>query len=220
MTKYLTRRDRRFELERLGVGGEALTSLLDETSAERHQSRVDYARAMAEEYFLAQVGEEIRGYDVTRLAAVPIAWLDVIGVGGRHGVEGLASCRHPAFSSCGKGRKRAGDGDAWTAAIFCVCADVDGRFAVNEEGSIRFEVESEGSSILVDETLSPTAWRMSLAREGLRRAAGLRPWHKEVPIESTPPTLPAWGAAVNAIAAEVAAEAVAVEAVAVEAVEA
>jgi NADH-quinone oxidoreductase subunit L len=39
-------------------------------------------------------------------------------IGGRDGVEGSATARHPAFASCGKGRKQASDGGAWTAAMF------------------------------------------------------------------------------------------------------
>lgn len=50
-------------------------------------------------------------------SAILLLWLDCMGLGGRLGLEGLATDRIPAFSELGKGRKRADDGPAWSAAI-------------------------------------------------------------------------------------------------------
>jgi len=41
---------------------------------------------------------------------------DALGVGGIQDIEGVATIRHPAFRSLGKGRWNASDGNAWHAA--------------------------------------------------------------------------------------------------------
>ena len=132
----MTRQCRETELEGRGVSGKAMECLLAETAQERHLSRVAYARWAAEEYYLssAKLDRDEVTEDTLSLMAGAILWADVIGVGGRDGVEGAATTRHPALSGCGKGRKQASDGGAWSAAIHRAALDCAGWFRINDNG--------------------------------------------------------------------------------------
>lgn len=92
--------DVRVSLADRGVTGPAADVLVRLGAPARHAARVEYVRALGDDC------------DV-------VAWalLDAIGVGGRAGLTGAATARHPALRGCGKGRKQATDGAAWTAAI-------------------------------------------------------------------------------------------------------
>lgn len=217
----LTRQSREEELEQKGVTGAALECLLAETTQERHRSRVAYARWVAEEYYLnvAKLDRDEVTHDTLTLMAGAILWADVIGIGGRDGVEGAATARHPAFTGCGKGRKQAMDGGAWSAAIFKAARMCGGRFRVVDVAtadgdtvvgrSILLYVIEDGGDVSVDDTLAPAPWVYSILREGLRRAAGLRSlppdreyvtrfgWHSEVPFDAPPESLAGWAKLVN-----------------------
>ena len=94
------------------------------TAQRRHTARVETA--------LMVVGEHVRGvwekhdnhYRAINDGELLLwSWLvlvsDEAGIGGEHGIglSQAATWRHPAFAFCGSGRKQAGDGAAWTAAI-------------------------------------------------------------------------------------------------------
>jgi len=200
--KVLLRQDRQDSLEAAGVFGSALNCLLRETAKERHDSRVAAARWAAEEYYLARTAldrDEV-GEPTLTLAAGVILWADVIGIGGRDGVEGAATKRHPAFKGCGKGRKHATDGGAWGAAIRTAADQCGGRFlaTVSNVGQVGlvYEIEDAGG-ILVNEMVAEKPWIESILREGLRRAAGLKPWHPEVPFLAAPGPAKIWADLVN-----------------------
>ena len=210
----MTRQCRETELEGRGVSGKAMECLLAETAQERHLSRVAYARWAAEEYYLnaAKLDRDEVTHDTLTLMAGAILWADVIGVGGRDGVEGAATTRHPALASCGKGRKQASDGGAWSAAIHRAALDCAGCFRINDNGVLvysRAHRDAPLNETMVDEATTPVAWVYSILREGLRRAAGLRRpahvpwaddrmgatglgWHPGVPFDAPPESLAAW----------------------------
>lgn len=92
--------DVRVSLADRGVTGAAADVLVRLGAPARHAARVEFVRSLGDDC------------DV-------VAWsiLDAVGVGGTAGLGGDATARHPALSQCGKGRKQASDGPAWTAAI-------------------------------------------------------------------------------------------------------
>lgn len=203
-----TRRATAAWLESQGVTGAALDALLSETAAARHASRVAAARQAAEDYYLAACKlcrYEVGGAALTA-AAGSILWADVIGVGGQDGVEGTGTSRHPALAGCGKGRKHASDGDAWSAAILQAAVETAGRFLVNENGCLVYQLNRVNAILGIDPAVIRRPWLHAIAREGLRRAAGLsspgggygqRGWHPAAPFEAPPESLAKWAAAVN-----------------------
>ena len=214
----MTRECREAQLRGRGVSGKAMECLLAETAEERHLSRVAYARWAAEEYYLSAAGldrDEVT-HDTLTLMSGAILWADVIGVGGRDGVEGAATTRHPAFVSCGKGRKQANDGGAWSAAIHRAALGSGGCFRINSNGVLVYSLshrDAPANETMVYEAIMPVAWVCSILREGLRRAAGLRRpaypwiddpmtvtvlgWHPSVPFDAAPESLAAWAKAYN-----------------------
>lgn len=92
--------DVRASLSDRGVTGAAADVLVRLGARGRHAARVEFACALGDDWEV-------------------VAWalLDAIGVGGTAGLTGAATARHPALRGCGKGRKQATDGAAWTAAI-------------------------------------------------------------------------------------------------------
>jgi hypothetical protein len=212
MPTVLTRSEREAELVAQGVTGAALGFLLDETTQERHLSRVACALWAAEDYYLDQCKLERNEMSSGAIAvmAAAILWAEVVGIGGRDDVEGLASQRHPAFDKCGKGRKHATDGAAWSAAILDAArsAAPQGAFRVNENGVPVFQVGD--AQAWVDETIAPKPWVYSILREGLRRSVGIRTsrgyarnlglspgWHHDVPFIAPPESAAAWAKLVN-----------------------
>jgi hypothetical protein len=199
-----TRRDRAEKaLRAVGVEGHALDALLNESAHLRHAHRVKLARAAAEDYYLEQA--KLTRDDLTpeslAVHVAVICYLDILGIGGYYGgVTGHATDRHPAFARCGKGRKRAVDGDAWSAAIdqltFKHIRTIHG-FVANENGLVSFQAVNDDVS--VEPAHGPAEWRLTLAREGLRRAAGLEPMFCDVPMKAGSETIVCWSRAVNQI---------------------
>jgi hypothetical protein len=178
---HMTRAAMAAHLATLGVVGAAADALLRETAPARHAARVEAALAAARAYDEFERGDAI---------ALAILLADAMGVGGRDGVEGAATLRHPALRSLGSGRKQATDGPAWSAAI----AEALARLA-NEMGPVSITPHSgvltlwggaDGGWVLglVSDGVVPAEWRRTIIREGLRRAVGLAGWFREdLPVE-------------------------------------
>jgi hypothetical protein len=98
-----TKREREEQLKRQGLGDGLVEMILKMEGPHRHQQRVLAARKAAREA-------------LPRAPWLPL-FLDILGVGGRMGLEGRSTRRLPPFEACGKGRKQATDGRAWNAAI-------------------------------------------------------------------------------------------------------
>jgi hypothetical protein len=205
MTSYVptipTRKSASDDLTASGVTGAALEALLDETAHSRHLARVAAATHAAEEYYLAACGidRDDISEETLRLAAGAILWADAIGVGGRFGVEGASTERHPAFAGCGKGRKHATDGAAWSAAI-AEAAPANCHFAVrrHDDGRVTPVFASPNGEISIDaEEVMPNRFLLSILREGLRRAYRIGGWHVGVPFAAQPDTLCDWADALN-----------------------
>lgn len=205
--EVLNRKTQKSELAAIGVDGAAAERLLSEYAGDRHRSRVRYARNAAEEYYLSQCAVEREDISPESLAMVvsAILWADMVGVGGRDDVQGLSTERHPAFHQCGKGRKQASDGPAWTAAILEAAHLSGGRFSINENGLLVFSL-LDGSDVAICDEIAPPRWRYAILREGLRRSverametSGTRPnrWHENVPFDAPPSSAPSWARAVN-----------------------
>lgn len=176
-----TRESTRSFLESAGIFGVAAEAILKETSPQRAAYRCQLAREAATAYLYSVAGDA-QGVEVN-LGVWYLVLLDWLGVGGRAGVEGLGTSRHPAFRDCGKGRKHASDGGAWSAAI-------EGAPIPFTEGAVRFVLvggelclkhpTSEACSPLaLTQDIEGLAWRLTLAREGLRRSLGLPSWFRD-----------------------------------------
>ena len=184
------------ELAAKGVIGSALESLLRETGPARHKARVAAARVAAEEYYLQawQLDRDEEASEFLQVGTGAILWADVVGIGGRDGVGGSATQRHPALTQLGKGRKHATDGDAWSAAILEAAQKTDCWFRVNTAGYL---VIASGIAEVALHVFIPPPWQYAVLREGLRRAAGLPGWHQQCPIQAPPESLPEWARLVN-----------------------
>lgn len=192
----MTRQAERVQLETYGVSGFALDILLDEGAERRHRERMIDAAQAAEAYVLKVLAlerdEMFTETLVAHMAAIMAA--DVIGVGGRWGVEGLGSERHPAFRVCGSGKKHAGDGGAWSAAILACLRQYGGQFVISN-GFLAYEILD--CQLLAD-VLLPVAWRKAVAVEGLRRATGQPSKFPQVAFGDVQPSKAAsWAALVN-----------------------
>lgn len=202
----------------LGITGAALDALVQEQAPARHASRVqaawDAARRAAFDLLDGKDVEEV-GQDMKSeldLLAQLLAILDAAGWGGPGGVGGDASGRLGCFSRLGKGRKQATDGPAWSAAIADVAhapasPDGQGPWVYADLGA-----DSPGLTITngQDTAFLPVSWMppdvraaaYTMAREGLRRAAGLGAWHDELILGGiSPEHALVWGELVNALAA-------------------
>jgi hypothetical protein len=163
-----------------GVEGAALDILLGETAPMRHKARVAVALECAENYYLTALKLERHEVSPETLAAgaMSVLWADVVGVGGRDGVEGAATARHPAFARCGKGRKHATDAPTWSAAILDAARAIPGQFRAVDAGLHFFSLDQFGvytASVPCGPQV-PEEWQLTIAREGLRLAAGLPRW--------------------------------------------
>ena len=126
-----TKREQMEAYELLGIGGQA-AELLDQLSgnpARRHEWRIEQTKKAVE-----TAGDS--GY------AALVA--DLLGVGGRAGLTGDGTDRHPVFSGLGKGRKHASDGAAWMAAASSLLSREGHRLALTiHAGSACMEIDPE-----------------------------------------------------------------------------
>lgn len=217
-----TRKELSDELSAIGVKGDALDALLRETGRERHQFRVQAAITAAEEYYLkiSNLDRDESSPAIMMATAAAILWADVIGIGGRDNCEGGCTLRHPALRECGKGRKQATDGDAWSAAILAACYKLQnksrGWFAVLMVPVLAYDAttvqvrddketvlvyETAEAQIQVDECFFDRRWIHAIAREGLRRSTSLPRWHATVPFKAPPESAPLWAKLVNQLLA-------------------
>ena len=192
---FATKKEREAHLSSIGITGSAAAAIIKETAPQRHALRAVQAMQAVRSYVSGVVSSYDGEYDYTA-EFVFIALLDTMGIGGRMGVEGLSTSRHPAFSKCGSGRKHAGDGPAWCAAIESLIVNPPEHAKWNfsawvqrttfEDGTVKtfwaLGIEAPGDGVpcthaKVDENEADAAWKLTLAREGLRISAGLPPWH-------------------------------------------
>jgi len=185
-----TRRALIERLEELGVTGEAALAIALETGPERHAARVELVVETARTAAVELGAGSDRDRD---LLAGLLCGLDSYGIGGRLGVGGDGTARIPQFATLGKGRKRASDGPAWTAAIAAAgrflagvgghdlrvgprgpdVIAVAGRCRLDEVGW-----EDRETTVAVDalDRLGLAPWLVTLASEGLRTSLGLPSW--------------------------------------------
>lgn len=169
------------------VAGAAAEAIAKETAFGRHNHRIGLAVEAARTGAVSFGGEETIERDIM---AIGLIVLDAFGVGGHGGVSGTSSRRLPVFSQLGKGRKRACDGAAWTAAL-TAARDVLTRAQFGERptkvwftscGVDGLALEVSTTDVPSDhETLVP--WVLTVAREGLRTAVGLAPWFNVEGVE-------------------------------------
>ena len=150
----------------MGLEGKALNLFIRAGARARHEARVEKAHATALDW---ANGDSRR--------ALSACLLDAIGIGGPFGAGGwgCSTTRHPAFASCGSGRKNAKDGGAWTAAI----EEAANKFH-SEMGWMGLSLNREGQLVLRDihgvshpiETLEvERPWINALARRIVLAAA-------------------------------------------------
>ena len=182
-----TRKELEERLLLAGVPGRALEALLKETGLARHKWRVTQA-----------IDAALAATDGCRTAAAWVLLSDMYGVGGKGGVSGDGTSRHPALERLGKGRKQATDGEAWSAAIEAafhalalngVTLDASGTLGNGFVARLNYVDEPP-------EVVPPTSWAaQTAAHEGLRRAIGLDGWFN-LPVQYTG-TAAEWAAVVN-----------------------
>jgi len=165
--------DVRVSLADRGVAGPAADVLVRLGAHARHAARVEFVRTLGDDC------------DV-------VAWalLDAVGIGGRAGLTGEATARHPALRGCGKGRKQASDGPAWTAAIAAAAEIRRGGRGVlltaeeTSEGVTRLGIELRGNGPVSEGTVWSSAdasaeetslWITALAGVVLARLTGIAP---------------------------------------------
>lgn len=215
----------RERLEHAELPEAAIRAMLRETAPERHRSRIDQARCRALEMAADNTAPHPDMPPSTEriwcaVQAVAFLVADAMGIGGRDGVEGLATARLPGLDSLGTGRKQAGDGPAWSSAIEWAAWQLAGyperavyvapeaadygsppdpavplRWSPPPEGSgadLVVECDLDGEIRRVPVCL-PTPWLYTVAREGLRLSLGLDGWHRypRHPIDFFAPATPA-----------------------------
>jgi hypothetical protein len=169
---YTTRQDQAAALAMAEIDGPAGDLLLRLAVIERHERRVATATAVA------LAAAEAEGYDLEDQA--PHAWsilaADMIGVGGHVGLTGAATLRVPALRACGSGRKQAGDGGAWDAAIAAAMASVGGSNRWVPGGDTVSIRSADGSQYSVCPNLVPMEWRRAILGLGLVHSLNLAAW--------------------------------------------
>lgn len=157
-------------LASIKVEGEAARAVVARHGASRHQARINATLLVALRWDLLHEGDQDDDGVMTRRAAAMVekirdfgrgsvgeevdtsslldGWavcaLDEGGVGGHDGVTGESTLRHPAFRVLGTGRKRAGDGQAWMAALRDAKALLEGALEKRGYYSPRFMPRIEG----------------------------------------------------------------------------
>lgn len=215
----------RERLEPLGLPELAVEALVREGGPDRHRARVAAAEAAAltaAKWTRDAAEAEPLPYpqNEAELAALGAALitLEVAGVGGRDGVEGLGTERMPYFRPLGKGRKQATDGAAWTAALEeaarrlleragelyshpepgqtregLAVAAAAATFWPGEDPGDKWRLCVSIGRIPILTQSVPLAWMRTVIREGLRRSAGARPWHPSLTLSTPAVSAPAWG---------------------------
>jgi hypothetical protein len=184
--KHLTTRNAaaKYLRELLGPhNGRAIAALLSETAPDRHARRVIAAREAARAWVNAHHAKDLSppiSEDVMAAYMNAVLLADCFGVGGRHGVSGAGTARHPAFAALGRGRKHAADGAAWDAAIRDAVDAAAGHFRPGGGGTTSLFFERGNILICPGAAIIPHAWQRTIAREGLRRSVGLDPWFPEL----------------------------------------
>lgn len=194
----VTARAERERLSALGLAGPALELALGVGAAKRHASRVEAAIFAAIAWalvwnedegdaapYLARAREAARAMATlsapqedadTILDAWAVLATDAHGVGGHRDTEGIATARHPGLDALGTGRKQAGDGPAWTAAISGAREALETALADRGFRELRLAPDPSGESGVIG-----VAWR---------RPDGGAGWQGATPIH------PRWAAAV------------------------
>lgn len=114
------------------------------TAPVRHAERVKAALAAALSWVLARLPALEGEGSIAEAYAHALCWAEARGLyGGGFGNPGAGTTRHPAFRECGAGRRNAGDGRAWTAAI-AAAAWVDGMDGDGRGWSIDCRPSAEG----------------------------------------------------------------------------
>lgn len=218
-----TRKELAARLESLGVTGTAAEAILRETGRERHEWRVERAvesaRAAGRSLLGFDADEAVDADAALRIDAVAafVCGLDGYGIGGADGVSGDATVRIAPFGQCGKGRKQATDGPAWSAAI---------AYAATRLGPVLHAGPFTADAIMVSSGRSHAIveiprivahgygpWLLTFAREGLRVSLRLLAWFRPggfadqgFPIHLCPQsgcTPTGWADLVNALASSV-----------------
>lgn len=224
----ILRSDMEKKYSEMGINGSALKNILAETASERHQSRVeDVKNTVIVAAKIAVFGSVENAPDdnfgIVDAVASGLCLLDYIGIGGKMGVQGASTTRLACFAKLGKGRKQARDGGAWSAAI----EEAGRELAGQVEGQSKYaylnvcpifpeeggedhigigiglpqnEYWKDGRMDYIELPLDEKniAWAYSLARECLRRLAGLGAWHEEA-FMTVQGTATQWAAVVNGI---------------------
>lgn len=114
-----TRKGLSVALKKQGLSDAATRIVLDATAPARHAMRTRDAvvaarRGARQMRFVSGATPSAREVEILGIALLV---LDQYGLGGHMGLEGASTTRVPQFQDLGKGRKQAGDGGAWTAAM-------------------------------------------------------------------------------------------------------
>ena len=149
-TPVLTRRDKLIELKAEGIEGPLADVFAKKDAPLRAASRVARIESCAK----AAVCEEDH-----RLFVWALSLLEARGVGGHQDASGDGTCRTPfAAAICGKGRRKASDGDAWSAAL---------KEAGDKVFTAQFDFSADRECFVMPDLPADWEQEMELANEGL-----------------------------------------------------
>jgi len=178
-------------LAEAGVRGPAAQLLVREGAPYRRAMRRKAAAEAAKTYYTEKAGissEDISD-DLLRVHVAVIAALDLAA-----GEEDASTARHPAFWGLA-GDERIGP---WNDTLRELLSSIGsgGTFSP-ENGGLAFITEREKCRISLGMEHGPAGWRLRIAREGIRRSAGLPHRMPTIVMKANPEDMKAWGEIFN-----------------------
>ena len=220
LTTIATKEEAQKALAELGVTGQAAEHLITETIPFRHELRIEQVKAV--------LFGGLFPSSLPRISALAYSNAKKMNIGSQGVVEDPTT-RILALTELGEAwpvslvseaaeRIKAEDDDIRRREMYRDAEDagtLNGRtvndfnpepysFSALPEGLLCFgDIKSFCDYILVEGI--PAEWRLTIAREGLRRAAGLDAWYPEVSFDTGPEMLLRWNNAVNSLEKDIAA---------------
>lgn len=165
-------------LHNAGINNTAIVEAVRKATArQRHEGRM-FAAYWAARRWLSHALDFRKDYDVLAAYAYALCFVESLGLyGGAPANPGTGTTRHPAFRALGKGRRHASDGEAWTAALAAVAAEVGADITVDPDGRLAIFVYKNGARIFVPVRIllaSEPEARRNLALHAARKGWDIR----------------------------------------------
>lgn len=173
------RSDEERQWEEKGFKGPVVQMLADRTATARGGQRIkaaiEAAAIYVDETMFPEVDDEVT-YVVYLEACLEVDAIGLAGRASRPRNGGDRTERFPAFAGCGKGRRHASDGEAWSAAL------AQAAWKLEQESGIGFQFEPKDGELAARVSknhgwlpelvplggLFPAKWECAVAAEHLR----------------------------------------------------